>query len=99
MLFIEFDAATNKLLFEIYDQAMVELSRDPNLSLSTIAECQNVVVRRLNELAASGERDRSVLQSAAMAVVLNRTPPTSYHGEQPSCFTSISATVSASKGD
>lgn len=98
MLFIEFDEATNKLLFEIYDKAMVELSRDPDLSLSTIAECQNVVVRRLNELAGSGERDRSVLQYAAMAVVLNRLPP-GYHGEQSSCFTSISATISASKGD
>ena len=74
MLFTEFDPATNGLLFEIYDQAMVEASRDPALSLNTVYECQNLVVRRLNELAASGQRDCSVLRHAAIAAVRSRMP-------------------------
>ena len=69
MRFSGFDAGTNKLLFDAYDEAMASLSTDPALSLDLIYRCQNVVVQRLTELATHGVRNRMTLRDAAMKVI------------------------------
>jgi len=69
MLFSGFDADTNRLLFDAYDEAMFTLSTDPSLSLDLIYRSQNLVARRLNELAARGVRNRVTLRDAAINVI------------------------------
>ena len=69
MRFSGFDADTNKLLFDAYDEAMASLSNDPALSLDLIYRCQNVVAQRLTELATHGVRNRMTLRDAAMKVI------------------------------
>ena len=69
MRFSGFDADTNRLLFDAYDEAMFTLSTDPSLSLDLIYQSQNLVARRLNELAAHGVRNRMTLRDAAIRVI------------------------------
>jgi hypothetical protein len=70
MRFSGFDADTNRLLFDAYDEAMAALSSDPSLSLDLIYRSQNVVAQRLTELATHGVRNRMTLRDAAMNVIL-----------------------------
>jgi len=69
MRFSGFDADTNRLLFDAYDEALASLSTDPALSLDLINRCENAVARRLTELATHGVRNRITLRDAAMNVV------------------------------
>ena len=71
MRFSGFDADTNKLLFDAYDEAMASLSTDPALSLDLIYRSQNVLAQRLTELATHGVRNRITLRDAAMKVIFD----------------------------
>lgn len=69
MRFDGFDAETNRLLLDAYDEAMSALSTDPNLSLDLIYRSQNLVSQRLNDIAAHGIRNQATLRDAAIRVI------------------------------
>lgn len=69
MRFSGFDAYTNRLLFDAYDEAMFTLSTDPSLSLELIYRSQKLVAQRLTELVAGGVRNRITLRDAAIRII------------------------------